>query len=44
MAQRLSAALARALERNDGSRNSQESPFEKYRWLARRRRRWWPFR
>ncbi len=41
--QRLSTALARALERNDGSRSSEQSPFQRYRWLASHRR-WWPFR
>jgi excisionase family DNA binding protein len=42
---RLSATLAHALQRNDDSQSSPQSPYGKYRWLARRgRRRWWPFR
>jgi excisionase family DNA binding protein len=40
---RLSSALARALERGDGYRSPKQSPFQRYRWLARHRG-WWPFR
>lgn len=39
----LSAALANALRRSHGSEGSSNSPYTKYRWLARRGR-WWPFR
>jgi predicted site-specific integrase-resolvase len=39
----LSTALAQALQRNHGSDGASSGPFDKYRWLARRRR-WWPFR
>jgi hypothetical protein len=39
----LSTALAHALQRNHGSDGRSNSPYAKYRWLARRRW-WWPFR
>jgi predicted site-specific integrase-resolvase len=40
----LSAALSNALQRSHGAEASGNNSFEKYRWLARRRPRWWPFR